>query len=328
MNFREFGKTGEKLSAIGLGCMGMSMSYGTPNDAESLATLRRSLELGINFWDTADIYGDGVNEELIAPVLHENRNQIFLATKFGFRKNAEAAAYLDGSVKWVRQAVEGSLKRLKIETIDLYYLHRVDPKTPVEETVDAMAQLVKEGKIRYIGLSECTVEDLKRANAVHPISAVQSEYSLVERTVERNGILELTKEIGAAFVPFAPLGRGLITSKLNLDTLKETDFRYNIPRYNGEHRKNNEDLVTELTDFAKTRFNATTAQLSLAWVLAQGDHIIPIPGTKRRKYLEENAAAVDVQLCEEDLNTIDAILKRYPNIGERYALRESKFIKK
>ena len=328
MNFREFGKTGEKLSAIGLGCMGMSMSYGTPNDAESLATLRRSLELGINFWDTADIYGDGVNEELIAPILHENRNQIFLATKFGFRKNAEAAAYLDGSAKWVRQAVEGSLKRLRIETIDLYYLHRVDPKTPVEETVDAMAQLVKEGKIRYIGLSECTVEDLKRANAVHPISAVQSEYSLVERTVERNGILELTKEIGAAFVPFAPLGRGLITSKLNLDTLKETDFRYNIPRYNGEHRKNNEDLVTELTDFAKTRFNATTAQLSLAWVLAQGDHIIPIPGTKRRKYLEENAAAVDVQLCEEDLNTIDAILKRYPNIGERYALRESKFIKK
>jgi aryl-alcohol dehydrogenase-like predicted oxidoreductase len=327
MKYREFGKTGENLSAIGLGCMGMSMSYGTPNDTESLATLRRSLELGINYWDTADVYGNGVNEDLISGILKENREKLFVSTKFGFRVN-ENGMYIDGSPEWVRQAVENSLKRLRIDTIDLYYLHRVDPDTPVEETVGAMAELVKEGKVRYIGLSECSVENLKKANAVHPIAAVQSEYSLVERTVEQNGILELTKEIGAAFVPFAPLGRGLITSKLNIDKLEKTDFRYNIPRYNGEHRKNNESLVAELSDFAEEKFNATTAQMALAWVLAQSEHIITIPGTKRRKYLEENAAAVDINLTKEDLNTIEDILKKYPNVGERYAVRENKFIKK
>jgi aryl-alcohol dehydrogenase-like predicted oxidoreductase len=311
----------------------MSSAYGQPDDTESVATLQYALDLGINFWDTADIYGNGTNEELISKVLVPNRDKIFIATKFEFRVrggNGDAfvggETYVDASPLWMRQAVENSLRRLKIETIDLYYAHRVDPNVPIEETVGAMAELVKEGKVRYLGLSECTAADLRKAHAVHPITAVQSEYSLLTRDVEKE-ILPLTQELGIAFVPFAPLGRGLITNKLDVSSLASNDFRKNLPRYQGEYLDNNQKLATAFAEFAESK-NCTPAQLAIAWVMAQNDTIIPIPGTKRRKYLLENAGAADVELTIQDMEMIEAIVGKYPNIGSRYSARESKFIKK
>lgn len=283
------------------------------------------MDLGINFLDTADIYANGVNEELISQVLVENRENIVIATKFGFRV-IDGAPGVDASPQWMRQAVEGSLHRLKVETIDLYYAHRVDPQVPVEDTVGAMAELVKEGKVRFLGLSECSPEDLRKAYAVHPITAVQSEYSVLTRDVEQE-ILPLTKELGIAFVPFAPLGRGLITNTLNMDTLTPTDFRSRIPRYSGKHRENNEKLSQGFAELAAGK-HITAAQLALAWVLAQSDHIIPIPGTKKRKYLEQNAAAVDVELTEQDHKAIESLLAQYPDIGARYGSVENKFVEK
>lgn len=325
MKYRTLGKTEIALSTIGLGCMSMNHAYGEPDDNESIATLEKALELGINFWDTADIYGDGANEKLISKVLKSNRQKIFIATKFGFELNTGGKyTAFNGSPEYLKKAVEDSLKRLQTDVIDLYYAHRVDPNVPVEETVGAMADLVKEGKIRYLGLSEASAVSIKRAHAVHPISALQSEYSLLTRDVEKH-ILPLCNELGISFVPFSPLARGLVTNTLDVSKLIDTDFRKALPRFQDTYAKNNTDLTTEFAALAATK-NCSPAQLAIAWVLAQGENIIPIPGTKRTKYLIENAGSTDVVLTAENLSAIEDILKKYPNTGARYNEANNKFL--
>jgi aryl-alcohol dehydrogenase-like predicted oxidoreductase len=306
-------------SPLGLGCMGMSEFYGATNDAESLQTLHRAVELGITFWDTADAYGPHTNEILIGKALKGIRNSITLATKFGIVRNPanpEVRA-LNGKPDYVQSSCEASLKRLNVEAIDLYYLHRVDPATPVEETVGAMAALVKTGKVRGIGLSEVSAATIRRAHAIHPLTAIQSEYSLWTRDPEE-GVLQTCKELGIAFVAYSPLGRGFLAGQIKkFEDFAPDDYRRMLPRFQGENFQKNLDLVQRLEQLAMQK-NCTASQLALAWVMAQGDHIFPIPGTKRIKYLEENAGALKLSFSKEELTAIDTISPKNAASGLRY----------
>lgn len=326
MKYRKLGNTGIELPAVGLGCMGMSHAYGEPDNEESIATLHRALDIGVTFWDTADMYGKGENEKLISKVLVPNRKKVFLATKFGFRFKDNGDVYFDGSPKYLKTAVEASLKRLQTDYIDLYYAHRVDPDVPVEDTVGAMADLVQEGKVRFIGLSEASMASLKKAHSVHPVAALQSEYSLLTRDPE-DGILSLCEELGITFVPYSPVGRGLLTNTVDIGRLTEDDFRKRHPRFSPEHWENNKHLAAAFAELASKK-ECTPAQLAIAWVLAQGENIIPIPGTKKRKYLEENAAAVDIELTLADVASIEELIARYPHTGMRYGEKLMEFVNK
>ncbi|HSU85085.1 MAG TPA: aldo/keto reductase [Thermoanaerobaculia bacterium] len=319
MRQRRLGMMGPAVSAMGLGCMGMSDFYAGRDDQESLATLERAFALGITFYDTADMYGPFTNEELVGRFLKGKRDFVVLATKFGIVRdpNNPTGRGINGQPDYVRKACEGSLRRLGVEAIDLYYLHRVDPATPIEETVGAMAGLVKEGKVRWLGLSEVSPETLRRAHGVHPITAVQSEYSLWSRDPE-DGILDACRKLGVGFVPYSPLGRGFLTGQIKrFEDLAPDDYRRSSPRFQGENFQKNLDLVKRIEEIAKSK-GCTPAQLALAWVLAQGDDLIPIPGTKRRKYLEENVGALDVTLTGEDLQRIDEVAPKDVAAGTRY----------
>ena len=321
MKTRKLGTTGMDISAIGLGCMSMSPVYGQPDDTTSIATIHRALELGINFLDTADIYGVGGNEELVGRAIKGKRDQVVLATKFGHvleGSRADGKGYsIDGSPAYVKRAVEASLRRLGVETIDLYYQHRVDPRTPIEETVGAMAELVKQGKVRYLGLSEAAPETIRRAHVVHPISALQTEYSLWTRDPEHE-LLGLTEELGITFVAYSPLGRGMLTGALkSVDDLAPDDWRRTNPRFQGENFEKNLELVEELEVLAANK-GATPAQLALAWLLTRGQHVVPIPGSRRIERLEENAAATDIKLTENDLHRLELIAPVGAAVGTRY----------
>ena len=319
MRTRELGKTGLKISAMGLGCMGMSEFYGKRDDAESVATIHHALDLGLNFLDTADIYGPFTNEVLVGRAIRDRRNEVILATKFGIvRSDVDPSVRgVNGKPEYVRSCCEASLRRLGVDTIDLYYLHRVDPNTPIEETVGAMAQLVKEGKVRYLGLSEASPQTLRRANAVHPIVALQSEYSLWTRDPE-NEVLATCKELGITFVAYGPLGRGFLTGQIrSLADLPEDDWRRGSPRFQGSNFQRNLELVRRIEAIAKEK-GCTPAQLALAWVLAQGEYVVPIVGTKRRRYLQEDTAALELKLASEDIRRLDESVPRDAAAGERY----------
>lgn len=319
MQKRHLGPKGPLVSALGLGCMGMSEFYGARDDAESIATVHRSIELGVTFLDTADIYGHGDNEALVGKAIRGMREKVFLATKFGIvrSKTDPAVRGVNGSPEYVRSACEASLKRLNVEAIDLYYQHRVDPKVPIEETVGAMAELVHAGKVRYLGLSEASPQTIRRAQKVHPIAALQTEYSLWTRDPEGE-VLAATRELGIAFVAYSPLGRGFLTGQIRrFEDFAPDDYRRNTPRFQGQNFQRNLDLVARVETIAKEK-KCTSGQLALAWLLGRGEDVIPIPGTKRRKYLEENAGALQVKLTPEDLRRIDEVAPQGAAQGARY----------
>ena len=319
MKQRQLGRQGLEVSAIGLGCMGMSDFYGGRDEAEAVATLHRALDLGCTFLDTADMYGVGRNEELVGRAIRGRRDQVVLATKFGNVRAADGSALgINGRPDYVRSACEASLRRLGVETIDLYYQHRVDPETPIEDTVGAMAELVRQGKVRFLGLSEAAPATIRRAHAVHPISALQTEYSLWSREPEAE-ILPTVRELGIGFVAYSPLGRGFLTGQIrSAEDLAADDWRRNAPRFQGANFDRNRELVGRIEAMA-ARKGCTPGQLALAWVLARGEDIVPIPGTKRRRWLEENVAAVQVTLALGDLAELDAAMPPGAAAGDRYA---------
>jgi aryl-alcohol dehydrogenase-like predicted oxidoreductase len=321
MEQRKLGTQGLSVSAMGLGCMGMTSAYGTANEAEGIATIHRALDLGINFLDTAEVYGPYTNERLVGRALRGRREGVIVATKFGFRIG-DGIRGVDGTPENVKRVANESLARLGIETIDLYYQHRRDPSVPIEETIGAMKELIDEGKVRYLGLSEVSPETLRRANASHPISALQSEYSLWERRVEKE-ILPAARELGIGLVPYSPLGRGFLTGAVNVDALEESDFRRSNPRFSKESARANQRIVDVVRDVAQ-QSGATPAQVALAWVLSRGSDVVPIPGTKRVRYLEENVGALSVTLGDAQLAALDGLHEQ--TAGERYAPEMMKLV--
>ena len=319
MKTRKLGLGGPEVSAIGLGCMGMSAFYGGADEAQSIAVIHRALDLGVTLFDTAEVYGPHTNELLLGKALKGRRDEAFIATKFGIGYNADRTALgVDGSPANVRRAIEGSLSRLGVDHVDLYYLHRVDPDTPIEETVGAMAELVTEGKVRFLGLSEAAPATIRRAHAEHPITALQTEYSLWSREPE-DEIFATVRELGIGFVPYSPLGRGFLSGEIkSIDDLPADDFRRSNPRFIGENFQKNLDLVAAVSAIAADR-GVTAAQLALAWVLAQGEDLVPIPGTRRIATLEQNIAATEIALTPEDLARIEAVFPKGAASGERYA---------
>lgn len=318
MEQRSLGSQGLAVSALGLGCMGMSQFYGATDEAESIATIHRAIELGITFFDTADMYGPFTNEQLVGRAVAGRRDEVVIATKFGNEVRPDGTRGINGKPDYVRKAVDGSLRRLGVDHVDLYYQHRVDTTVPVEDTWGAMGELVAQGKVRYLGISEASPDTIRRAHATHPLTAVQTEYSLFTRDPE-DEVLPTVRGLGIGFVPYSPLGRGFLSGKITSpDQFAEDDFRRQSPRFSGDNFARNLAVVERVRQLAEAK-GVTPSQLALAWVLAQGDDLVPIPGTKRRSYLEENAASLDVDLTPDDLASIEAVAPKGVAHGERYS---------